>query len=158
MKHVLWRICVAILGFFIASIVGSTGVVFAFFAPDWSEFAIRHEGSGAISLFLVFGMIFVSGFVLLPAFIVIAIAEAFAIRSVLYYTLAGALIAFVIFMIFSKFDIHALQIDAFLRRALEIVTGTGIAAGFTYWLIAGRSAGIAPTERAAPPASDPTRI
>lgn len=158
MKHVLWRIGVAILGFFIASIVGGAGVMFAIFSPDWSKLVISQEGPDTISLFVIFGMIFVSGFVLLPAFIVIAIAEAFAIRSVLYYTLAGALIAFVIFMIFSKFDIHALQIDALLRRALEIVTGTGIAAGFTYWLIAGRSAGIGSTARAAPSASDPTRI
>jgi len=46
---------------------------------------------GAINVVLGFGFIFLSGFALLPALIVVLITEAFYIRGVLTYAIGGAI-------------------------------------------------------------------
>jgi zinc transporter ZupT len=90
---------------------------------------------------VVFGTLFVSGLALLPALLVIVLAEAFAIRTVIYYALAGAAVAAFLYLSFRGFDTLALRVNGFARRELEIMAAAGIFAGFVYWIIAGRNAG-----------------
>ena len=96
---------------------------------------------------LGFGFIFISGFALLPALIVVLITEAFYIRSVLAYALGGALVGLACYLGLIPFDPATMRFDGIVRRHLEIMTGAGIVAGLIYWMIAGRNAGLAPAAR-----------
>ncbi len=69
---------------------------------------------------------------LIPALIVIVLAETLSWRSVFFYVSVGGGIAFWI------------SAPRFLQNNLgATILATGCLAGFVYWLIAGRSAGLA---------------
>ena len=78
---------------------------------------------------LGFGFIFVSGFALLPALIVVAITEAFYIRSALAYAVGGGVVGLACYLGLVPFDPATLRFDGIIRRHLEIMTGAGIVAG-----------------------------
>ena len=90
---------------------------------------------------LGFGFIFLSGFALLPALIVVLITEAFYVRGVLTYAVGGAIVGCACYLGLVPFDPATLRFDGIVRRHLEIMTGAGIVAGLVYWMIAGRTAG-----------------
>ncbi len=90
---------------------------------------------------LGFGFIFISGFALLPAMIVVAITEAFYIRGAVAYAVGGGLVGLACYLGLVPFDPATLRFDGIVRRHLEIMTGAGIVAGLVYWMIAGRNAG-----------------
>ena len=71
----------------------------------------------------------------------LAVAEAFAIRSVLYYAATGAAVTSLLYFSATGWSTLALAVDGFARRELEIIAAAGIVAGLVYWAIAGRHAG-----------------
>lgn len=81
-------------------------------------------------------------FIFAPAFLVIALAETFNFRSVLYYLIAGGLCGVIGYML-SDPGAHLAGTGTVqpLTKELQLVAVAGIIAGFVYWLIAGRSAG-----------------
>lgn len=139
--RVIGRLFAIVLGFFAASFAAGTMVTLAILFPAWSDFVIGAYEDGLFGVAFTFGMVFVSGFALLPALILILIAEIVPIRSVVYYALGGAIIALVILVSLGGFDVSALRVNGFARRESEIMIGAGIVAGLVYWLIAGRGAG-----------------
>ena len=89
---------------------------------------------------------FATGFVgfvaFVPAAVLIAIAETFDIRSIFYYTIAGAAIGL--------FTCYGSDLSAALENTtdlppvsfgLQLVAASGIIGGFVYWIFAGRKAG-----------------
>src|SRR6266851_3111388 len=72
-----------------------------------------------------FGFVFVSGFALLPAMIVVAITEAFYIRGVLTYAVGGGVVGLACYLGLIPFDPATLSFDGIVRRHLEIMTGAG---------------------------------
>jgi hypothetical protein len=84
------------------------------------------------------------GFVaFVPALVLIAIAETFDIRSIFYYTIAGAAIG--LFAYYGSDFSAALESTTDLPPVsfgLQLVAASGIIGGFTYWLFAGRKAGL----------------
>jgi hypothetical protein len=72
---------------------------------------------------------------------VIVAAEAFAIRSLLFYAVAGALLGCVLYLNFGGWNWAAVTVQGFARREIEIMAAAGIVAGFAYWALAGRNAG-----------------
>jgi hypothetical protein len=105
---------------------------------------------------LGFGFIFVSGFALLPAMIVVAITEAFYIRRALAYAVGGGVVGLACYLGLVPFDPATLRFDGIVRRHLEIMTGAGIVAGMVYWMFAGRNAGAWRAPRPVlPPVSPP---
>ena len=76
---------------------------------------------------LGFGFIFVSGFALVPAMIVVAITEAFYIRGALTYAVGGGLVGLACYLGLVPFDAEQLRFEGIVRRHLEIMTGAGIA-------------------------------
>jgi hypothetical protein len=137
----LGRIFLILFACFIASLAAGMVVTLAVLLPAWSDLALGPPVQGVLHVMVAFGAIFVSGFALLPGLIVILLAEAFAIRTLLYYAAAGALIAALLYLSFRGFDTLAFRVNGFARRELEIMAAAGIVAGFAYWAIAGRSAG-----------------
>jgi hypothetical protein len=89
---------------------------------------------------------FATGFVgyvaFVPALVLIAIAETFDIRSIFYYTIAGAVIG--LFAYYGSNISVALENTTDLPPVsfgLQLVAAAGIIGGFIYWVFAGRKAG-----------------
>ena len=135
------RFFAILFGFLFACLAAGMIVVVAVLFPEFSDFATSGIDPSAIDIVLGFGFIFISGFALLPALIIVLITEAFSIRSVLAYAVGGALVGAACYLGLIPFDPETLRFDGIVRRHLEIITGAGIAAGFVYWLVAGRNAG-----------------
>jgi hypothetical protein len=135
------RLFVVFFAFLCACLVAGAIVIGAIMFPDFSDLGAGPVDPGALNILLGFGFIFVSGFALIPAAIIVLITEAFCIRGALTYAVGGALVGLACYLGLVPFDPATLQFDGIVRRHLEIMTGAGIVAGLVYWLIAGRSAG-----------------
>src|SRR6187431_2067109 len=134
------RLFVVFFAFLAACFVAGMIVVVAVLYPEFSDFGGEIDQS-AINVLLGFGFIFLSGFALLPALVVVLITEAFYIRSVLAYAIGGAVVGAACYLGLVPFDPETMKFDGIVRRHLEIMTGAGIVAGLVYWMIAGRTAG-----------------
>ena len=86
------RLFVILFAFLAACLVAGMIVVGAVLYPEFSDLGYGQIDQSAINVVLGFGFIFLSGFALLPALIVVLITEAFYIRSVLAYAVGGALV------------------------------------------------------------------
>jgi hypothetical protein len=135
------RLFVILFGFLAACLVAGTIVVGAVLYPEFSDFPAGSIDQSALNIVLGFGFIFISGFALLPALIVVLITEAFYVRGVLTYAVGGAVVGAACYLGLIPFDPDTLHFEGIVRRHLEIMTGAGIVAGLVYWMIAGRDAG-----------------
>ena len=77
------RLFVIFFGFLAACFVAGMIVVVAVLYPEFSDLGSGTIDQSAINVVLGFGFIFLSGFALLPALIVVLITEAFYVRGVL---------------------------------------------------------------------------
>jgi hypothetical protein len=135
------RLFVILFGFLAACLVAGIVVVCAVLFPEFSDLGSGPVDQGALNIALGFGFIFISGFALLPAMIVVAITEAFYVRGALTYAVGGGVVGLACYLGLVPFDPETLRFDGIVRRHLEIMTGAGIVAGLIYWMIAGRNAG-----------------
>ena len=135
------RLFVIFFAFLFACLVAGMIVVGAVLYPEFSDLGTGPIDQSAINVVLGFGFIFISGFALLPALIVVLITEAFYVRGVLTYAVGGAIVGAACYLGLIPFDPETLHFDGIVRRHLEIMTGAGIVAGLVYWMIAGRTAG-----------------
>ena len=135
------RLFVILFAFLVACLVAGTVVVCAIMFPEFSDLGAGPVDPGVLNIVLGFGFIFVSGFALVPAMIVVLLTEAFNIRSALTYAVGGGLVGLACYLGLVPFDTDQLRFDGIVRRHLEIMTGAGILAGVVYWIIAGRNAG-----------------
>ena len=135
------RLFVILFGFLFACLAAGMIVVGAVLYPEFSDLGTGPIDQNAINIVLGFGFIFLSGFALLPALIVVLITEAFYVRGVLTYAIGGAVVGAACYLGLVPFDPATLRFDGIVRRHLEIMTGAGIVAGLVYWMIAGRNAG-----------------
>ena len=146
----LMRLLLVPLGGCVAICVG---MLFAM-AAHWNRVVglVTDDYSGlATFLTLIPALAVGSGVMLLPATLGAMIAEAFAIRSWMYHVVNGGLSAAVSLASIGGFDKTYGLSDEPL-----IVIGTGIAAGFAYWAVAGWSAGFwKPVFRSPEPALPP---
>jgi hypothetical protein len=135
------RLFVIFFAFLLSCFAAGAIVVVAVLYPEFSDLGVRDVDQNAINVVLGFGFIFISGFALLPALIVVLITETFDIRGVLTYAVGGAIVGAACYLGLTPFDTEMMQFNVIVRRHLEIMTGAGIVAGIVYWMIAGRRAG-----------------
>ncbi len=141
-----------LFGLLFACFAAGMIVVLAMLFPELSDMALGPVDPDALNIVAGFAFIFVSGFALLPALLVVLITEAFNIRGALTYAVGGAAVGLACYLGLVPFDPATMRFDGIVRRHLEIMTGAGIVAGVVYWLIAGRNAGVwREPPRAAPP-------
>jgi len=147
-----------VIGLALACLAAGMVIVLAILFPDWSDMALGPVDPDALNVVFAFGFIFVSGFALLPALLVVLITEAFSIRGALTYAAGGALAGLACYLGLVPFDPATMTFHGIVRRHLEIMMGAGVIAGAVYWLIAGRKAGMwrEPAAPQAPPAPPPT--
>jgi hypothetical protein len=139
--RLIGRLIAIAFGFLIACLVAGAIVVFAVLFPEISALETGVIDPNAINILLGFGFIFVSGFALLPALIVVAITESLSIRGVLAYALGGGVVGLACYLGLVPFDTESWRFAGIVRRHLEVMTGAGIVGGLIYWMIAGRNAG-----------------
>ncbi|SDT26213.1 hypothetical protein [Bradyrhizobium canariense] len=135
------RLFVILFAVLAACLVAGMIVVGAVLFPEFSDLGAGPVDPGALNIVLGFGFIFVSGFALLPAMIVVLITEAFYIRGALTYAVGGGIVGLACYLGLIPFDPATLHFEGIVRRHLEIMTGAGIVAGIVYWMIAGHNAG-----------------
>jgi hypothetical protein len=137
----LARIVVVFFGFLCACLGAAMVVTFAVELPAWDQVTDHPLGHQGIAIAIGLSATFFSIYAMLPAMLLIAIAEGFRLRSVLFYALAGGALA-----LFSAYgwDLQFVPADSgdeVSGRAAEIMAAAGIVGGFVYWALAGRNAG-----------------
>jgi hypothetical protein len=137
----LARIFVVIFSFLLACVAAAMVVTFALLLPGWTELIDEPVAHQSLAIVVGLSAVFFSIYAMLPAMLVIAIAEGFRLRSVLFYALAGAALALLSVFGWDLRLLRAAPSDGFGGRGPEIMVGAGIVAGFVYWALAGRNAG-----------------
>src|ERR1700722_19381189 len=97
----LFVVCIAVLA---ACLVAGMVVVGAIMFPEFSDLGAGPVDPGALNILLGFGFIFVSGFALVPAMVVVAITEAFYIRGALTYAVGGGIVGLACYLGLVPFD------------------------------------------------------
>jgi|SRR5690348_7416389 hypothetical protein len=136
------RIFAIFIALLIAFLVAGFTLAIGIVAPDWA--GVDSDPVERVMFFVVsfFATSFVGAVAIVPAIIVIAIAEIARMRSFIYYGIGGALVALVSYY---GSDI-SLRLENTtdvppVANALQLAAAAGIIGGLAYWLIAGRNAG-----------------
>ena len=138
----LGRIIVIFFALIVAIMVAGIALAIGIIAPDWA--GIDSDPVERVGFFIVsfFATSFVGAVAILPALIVIVIAETARMRSFIYYGVGGALVGLASYF---GTDISVRLENttdvAPVGNALQLAAAAGIIGGLAYWLIAGRNAG-----------------
>ena len=132
----LGRMFVVLFAFLMACLVAAVVLQVCILMPFWGT--QPDFGGGIFQLLVGFSFFFIALLALLPAIAVIAVAEAFRLRSVVFYAAAGGLLAFALG---HGLGFTSMPPDLALAPLVEAFAASGIVAGLAYWLIAGRDAG-----------------
>ena len=127
--RILWVLLAYLLASTAAALVVTVGSLQLKFADPGSGLVMDET----VGLIVGVSAAWIAAVTLIPAALLIAIAEGFRLRSFVFYALAGAAIA-CYGGLGGGFEF------AFDRRS-ELLAASGIAAGLIYWLLAGRRAG-----------------
>lgn len=128
---ILVRLLVCSFAFFVAMIAAGLIATFGLYRGLESDAAYAGIFAGTA----IVAVLLAAKFALTPFAAIVVLAEAFAVRSMLVFAVAGLLIA----VAFAWVEIGPEV--TFDDRRLMIAAAAGIVGGFVYWLIAGRSSG-----------------
>ena len=138
--RLLVRFILVPIGYFAAVIAGACVILFgswrfgtALMSENSEAFAYGMFGA-FIAGPILFGTLLISMW--LPTSIGVLISEAFAIRSWIFHALNGAVSAWLGWQMFGAFDNSDIPLNE-----PKYVIAAGIAGGFAYWAVAGRTAG-----------------
>ena len=134
------RIFVVLFAFMLACLAAAVVMNFALLLPAWTDLFDQPADQQILAITIGLSAVFFSFYAMLPAMVIIAVAEGFRLRSVLFYTIAGAALALGLSY---GWDLSLLRNpdDDLGGRGVEIMAAAGIVAGFVYWALAGRRAG-----------------
>jgi len=136
------RIIVIVFALVVASMAAGITLAIGIVAPDWA--GIDSDPVERVSFFIVsfFATSFVGAVAMAPAFVLIVLAEAARIRSLIYYGVAGALVGLASYF-GSSISVRLENTTDVppVEHALQLAAAAGIIGGVVYWLIAGRRAG-----------------
>jgi hypothetical protein len=136
----LVRIFVVILAYCLACIAASIILTIGTLTPEWDDLTAAGFQSGAMWVVIFISAAVIAAIALLPAILVIALAEGFAWRSIVIYGLLGGALALSL-SYGLDFAGYIGDPDSPLVREREVIAASGITGGFVYWLFAGRRAG-----------------
>src|SRR5260370_30875249 len=98
------RLFVILFAFLAACLVAGMIAVVAVLFPEFSDVGAGPIDPGALNIVLGFGFIFISGFALLPAMLVVAVTEAFYVRGALTYAVGGGVVGLACYLGLVPFD------------------------------------------------------
>lgn len=139
------RLFVVAFAYLVACIAASLVLTIGTLTPQWDDVAALmsslHLPSAALWAVVAVGAAIIAGVAMLPALLVIALAEGFGWRSVVLYGALGGVLALALrYGIDFGRSIGGPETALAVRR--EVLAASGIAGGLVYWLFAGRRAGI----------------
>ncbi len=137
---VILRIVAVFLAYVLACIAASAVLTLGMLTPHWDDVAALGLPSGAVWVVVIAGAAVIGAIALMPALLVIVLAEGFGWRSFIVYSAAGGALAMALFYCID-FAGYVGDPDSFLAREREVLAAAGIAGGLVYWLFAGRRAG-----------------
>jgi hypothetical protein len=136
------RIIVIFFALFLAIIAAGITLAIGIIAPDWS--GVDSDPFERVSFFIVsfFATSFVGAVAMLPALVVIIIAEAARWRNFLYYGVGGALVGLASYF-GSDISVRLENTTDVtpVGNTLQLAAAAGIIGGLVYWVVAGRNAG-----------------
>lgn len=138
----LSRIIVIAFGVIVAMLLAGIALAIGIIAPDWPW--LDSDPVERVQFFVVsfFATSFIGASAFIPAVLLIGIAEAARLRSLLYYAAAGAVVGLTSY--------YGSNIELRLENTtdvspvfhpLQLAAAAGIIGGLAYWLLAGRNAG-----------------
>jgi hypothetical protein len=138
------RIVVIAFALVLASAATGIAIAVGVLGPEWHGLSgdLGERGVFWGTAFVATGFTAAAGF--LPIVILIALAEAFKIRSLLVHALTGAALAGAAYVGSSYSVSYEESIAAPpppISRAGQIAAASGAVFGLSYWLLAGRNAG-----------------
>jgi hypothetical protein len=139
------RILMVIIAYVLGCIAASVVLTIGTLAPQWEQ--IAPQGLPSVVLWSVIGVstAVIAIVAMLPSFLVIALAEGFAWRSVVLYGALGGVLALALtYGIDFTGYAHGsgLGPDGPFAHEREVLAASGIAGGLVYWVFAGRKAGL----------------
>jgi hypothetical protein len=137
---IIVRILGVIVAYWLACIVASLVLTIGTLTPVWDDFKPFDLQSVVLWSVVGVGAVFIGAIAMLPALLVIALAEGFAWRSILVYAALGGVLALAL-SYGLDFGGYVGAPGSYLAREREVLAASGIAGGLVYWLIAGRRAG-----------------
>jgi hypothetical protein len=137
---IVGRIMMVIVAYVLACIAASIVLTIGTLTPEWDDLAPLGLPSAALWSVVGVGAALIATIAMLPALIVIALAEGFAWRSILVYAALGGVLALAL-TYGLDFAGYVGAPDSTLAREREVLAASGIAGGLVYWLLAGRKAG-----------------
>ena len=138
----LLRILMVLFALWVAVMAAGAAIAVGMFLPEWGMMETDPVDKAMFFVVAFFATSFAGAVAFLPAFLAVIVAEAFNIRSFLYYGTIGAVIG--VLGYFGS-NISARLEDTTeitpVAHSLELVAAAGIVGGLVYWLLAGRNAG-----------------
>jgi hypothetical protein len=139
---VLARVMMVIFAYILACIAASIVLTIGTLAPHWDEISQLGAQSPDLQSVALWSVVAVSSagiaiVALVPALLVIVLAEGLALRSIVVYGVLGGALA--LFMSYGL-DLAGFSgpQDNLVAREREVLAAAGIAGGLVYWLFAGR--------------------
>lgn len=137
---IIVRLFTVMLGYVLACIAASIVLTVGALTPQLDRFVPQGLPESAIWVMVGIGAAVIAGVAVLPALLVIALAEGFAWRSVVLYGALGGGLALALYY-GVDFAGYVGGPDGILAREREVLVASGIAGGLVYWVVAGRKAG-----------------
>ncbi len=137
---IIVRLLAVSLAYVLACIAASVVLTVGTLTPQWDE--IAPQGMPSVALWAVIGVgsAVIGVMAVLPSFLIIALAEGFAWRSIVLYGAIGGVLALALtYGIDFAHDLGGPN-NAVMHQQ-EVLAASGIAGGLVYWLFAGRKAG-----------------
>jgi hypothetical protein len=135
------RLLMVILAYVLACIAASIVLTVGTLTPQWDQIAPQGMPSAALWLLVGAGTAIIGAVAMLPSFLLIALAEGFAWRSVVLYGALGGVLALAL-TYGIDFAGYARGPDGSMTHEREVLAASGIAGGLVYWAFAGRKAGL----------------
>jgi hypothetical protein len=142
---VLARVMMVIVAYILACVAASIVLTIGTLAPHWDEISQLGAQSPDLQSIALWSVVAVSSggiaiIALVPALLVIVLAEGLALRSIVVYGVLGGALALVMSYGLDFACFFGPQ-DGLVAHQREVLAAAGIAGGLVYWLFAGRKAG-----------------
>ena len=137
---ILGRIVMVFIAYGLACLAAAIVFTIGTLTPAWDDLASLGVQSAAVWAVVALGATVIGAMAMVPALLVIVLAEGFAWRSVLVYGALGGVLALAL-SYGLDFTGYVGEPGSYLAREREVLAASGIAGGLVYWLFAGRKAG-----------------
>ena len=135
------RLFMVFIAYVLACIAAAIVLTIGALTPQWDQ--IAPNGMPSLVLWSAVGVstAVIGVAAILPWFLIVALAEGFAWRSIIFYGVLGGVLALAL-AYGIDFSGSLLGPDSIVANEREVIAASGISGGLVYWAFAGRKAGL----------------